>query len=240
MRAPISVILSHNEKGSDRAKGLSKSIDKRFAEIGYGYLPLDLRFFLGDLAFDVELKTASDYVGSVFSGHLYDQFLKAREMGLPCAGLITEEWPEVMKANKDACLHRGAKDQIGSNYLRLKSFRKRAYLRGIRIFYPGDDSGFFDGEDVWKDLLDMVADIFTDGSLIGFRPRPADNERQVIALATLCKIGPKTAASILSEFGNFAEAIRWLQPHDEAARERLLEIDGVGPKTVAGIWKAMA
>ncbi len=253
---PIKIFLDSNERNSSRAKALVAAHfqDNRFGAIEYAELPADVRFdgpaihhghdLMGEVYSEnpllVELKEPADFVSSVFSGHLYDQCLSMREISAPCMVLITGEWSEVMQANRDSCLHRGAKDQIASNYLRLKSFRKRAYLQGIRIFYPGDDSGFFDGDNVYKDLLEMVADIFTDGSLIGFRPRPADNERQVIALATLCKIGPKTAKSILTEFGGFSEAMHWLQPYDESARERLLEIDGIGPKTVAGIWRALA
>lgn len=253
MKPPIKIFLDSNEIASRRAKALRSIIDHRFDVIQPAELPFDLQFISQVSVpcqdrpevhtfpiLNVELKEPADYVSSVFSGHLYQQSLSMRELGAACAILITGEWADVMQASRDSCIKRGAKDQIASSYLRLKSFRKRALLQGIHVFYQGDDSGFFDSDNVYKDLLELVADLFTDGSLIGFRPRPADNERQVVALCYALKIGPKTAASLLTEFGSFREAIGWMDLSSESCCERLKEIPGIGPKTIEGMRKAMA
>lgn len=199
----IQVCADTNESGGSRMKPFTDALNKdiRFAWCGYKSLDADLQFTQGDLTFNMELKEPSDYVQSVLGGHLYNQCLTLRERGLPCAILITDEWSKVMEANRNACLKRRASDQIASNYLRLKSFKKRTLLNGIRTFYPGDDSGFFDGDNVWTDLKEFVFDLFEGGDLTGFRARPTNGEREVVALSTLLPgMGPATLSPLLEDY----------------------------------------
>ena len=58
-----------------------------------------------------------------------------------------------------------------------------------------------DGGDVFKDILDLAYDYLLDGDLLGFRMRPADNEREVAAASMLRKgIGSDSMRILLKEY----------------------------------------
>ncbi len=256
MQPKITCMADSNESGSPRMAKLALALanDPRFEWKGYAELDVDLEFSVirpmqikttdgnelngpefmqinPKIKFNVELKEPSDYIASALSpsGHLYNQVLSLRESGYPCMALITEEWSEVMKANKDSCMKRGASSQIAENYMRIKSFKKRAYLAGVRTFYPGDDSGFFDGDNVWKDLLELVYDVFEDGKMLAFRPRPANGERELAASCMMFSgIGPETMKNILIDYQLcFAPRNGYARPIEEIA--------GIGKKRAAMI-----
>jgi hypothetical protein len=166
----------------------------------------------------VELKRPEDFVQSVLSGHLAEQTLSIRESGYNGCVVILGSLDDIYEAIKDASKSRAGKylrgselsQAISSNHLRCKSFRKRSFLNGIPIFYVGDDSGFFDHveEDdkgnkigVWKDILELAHDYLLDGDMLGFRQRPAENEREICAAATLFKgIGSDSMRVLLKEY----------------------------------------
>jgi hypothetical protein len=166
----------------------------------------------------MELKMPEDFVQSVLSGHLYDQTLSIRESGYNGCTVILGDLGDIQEAIKEASKMRSGKylqgmelsQAISSTYLRCKSFRKRSFLNGIPIFYIGDDSGFFDNveEDaeknkigVWRDILELAHDYLLDGDLLGFRLRPADNEREVAAASMLFKgIGSDSMRILLKEY----------------------------------------
>lgn len=230
----IQVRADSNEQGNSRMAKLALALqdDTRFKWKGYAELDVDLEFSLGHIAkFLCELKEPADYIASALSpsGHLYQQVLSMREAGHQCMILITDDWSEVMKANKDSCMKRGASSQIAENYMRIKSFKKRAYLAGVRTFYPGDDSGFFDGDNVWKDLLELVYDVFEDGKMLAFRPRPASGERELAASSMMfAGIGPETMRALLEEYSLcFAPRGDYAKPIEE--------IPGIGKKRAAAI-----
>jgi hypothetical protein len=90
---------------------------------------------------------------------------------------------------------------ISSNHLRCKSFRKRSFLNGVPVFWKGDDSGFFDSDDQWKDILELAHDYLMDGDMLGFRQRPADGEREVASASMLYKgIGSDSMRILLKEY----------------------------------------
>lgn len=167
---------------------------------------------------NMELKQPIDFVQSVLSGHLMEQTLSIRESGYNgCTvilGTLDEIYAAIDESNEKRLidLPNGKKkfkflnqdDRSNANastLLRLKSFKKRSFLNGIPTFWKGDDSGFFDGDDQWKDILDLAADYLTDGDMLGFGQRPAENEREICAAATLFKgIGSDSMKVLLKEY----------------------------------------
>jgi hypothetical protein len=167
---------------------------------------------------DIELKRSDDFVSSVLSGHLYDQILSIRESRQDGCVVILGDLGDISGAIRDASELRAGKhlrgdefsQAIATNHNRCKSFRKRSFLNGIPIFYVGDDSGFFDNleEDekknktgVWKDILELAHDYLLDGDMLGFRMRPAENEREIAAASMLYKgIGDSSMSLLLKEY----------------------------------------
>lgn len=167
---------------------------------------------------NVELKRPEDFVQSVLSGHLMDQTLSIRESGYNGCTVVLGALDDLYEAIKDASKLRAGKHlrgdelkhAIASTHARCKSFRKRSFLNGIPIFYVGDDSGFFDHveEDdkgnkigVWKDILELTHDYLLDGDMLGFRQRPAENEREVVAASMMFKgIGSDSMRALLKEY----------------------------------------
>lgn len=166
----------------------------------------------------MELKRPKDFVQSVLSGHLHEQTLSIRESGYNGCTVILGDLGDIAKAIKEASKLRAGKylrgdelmHAISSTHLRCKSFRKRSFLNGVPIFHIGDDSGFFDNMEkdeeknyigVWKDILELASDYLTDGDLLGFRQRPAENDREIAAASMLHKgIGSDSMRVLLKEY----------------------------------------
>ena len=225
----IRVTIDSNEQGTERAKLLIAAIrkDKRFAFGGYVELEgIDVLFEYDDQLFGVELKIAIDFVASILNGHLYEQVLTARELMLTSIILVLDDLEGIYKATKKAADGRHLRGDdlshaIASNHMRCKSFRKRAFLNGVPTFWKGNDSGFFDTEDQYHDLLELVIDYFTDGQMIGFAKKPADDERQIVCLCTAKGIGEKTGKALIKEYGSPANLCRASLPELAA-----FQIDG--------------
>jgi hypothetical protein len=159
--------------------------------------------------FNMELKRPEDFVQSVLNGHLMDQTLSIRESGYNGCTVILGGLDDLYEAIKDASKLRAGKylrgaeigQAISSTHLRCKSFRKRSFLNGIPIFHKGDDSGFFDSDDQWKDILNLAYDYLLDGDMLGFRQRPAENDREIAAASMLYKgIGSDSMKILLKEY----------------------------------------
>lgn len=159
--------------------------------------------------FNMELKRPEDFVASVLNGHLMNQTLSIRESGYNGCTVILSDLDGIYQAIKDASKLRAGKylrgselsQAISSNHLRCKSFRKRSFLNGVPVFWKGDDSGFFDGDDQWKDILELAADYLADGDMLGFRQRPAEGEREVAAASMMFRgIGSDSMRALLKEY----------------------------------------
>lgn len=157
----------------------------------------------------IELKRPIDFVQSVLKGHLMDQTLSIRESGYNGCTVILGTLDDIYKAIREASKLRAGKylrndelrQAISSNHLRCKSFRKRSFLNGVPVFWKGDDSGFFDSDDQWKDILELAHDYLLDGDMLGFRQRPAENDREVAAASMLYKgIGSDSMRILLKEY----------------------------------------
>ena len=187
---------------------------------------------------NIELKTPDDFVSSVLSGHLMEQVLSCREAGnnacVVILGTLDEIYAAIDKSNEKRLINGKFKflnweDRSNANastLRRLKSFKKRSFLNGIPIFWKGDDSGFFDGTDQWADILELASDYLTDGDMLGFRQRPANGEREILAASILFHgdgIGPGVLKPVMNEY-RLA-----LVPKGEYARQPL-DMGGIGPK----------
>ena len=237
----ISILISANE--GDRIKRLESALvgDKRFQPLQVSSdLPADLRFECAGLYLNVELKLPSDLVQSIMSGHLYEQTLSIREACEDGCIVVLGDLDSIYKALRDSAIGRGVKKSeishvVASTHARYKSFKKRSLLNGIPMFYRGDDSGFFDGPDQWKDILELAADYLTGGDMLGFRMRPADGERELAAASMLFHgdgIGPGVLRPVLDQY-----ALR-LVPRSKDATP-ITDLPGIGTKRSAIIERAV-
>ena len=190
---------------------------------------------------NMELKRPADFVASVLNGHLYNQTLSIRESSYKgctiVVGTLDEIYAAIDESNEKRLIngkfkflsHDDRSNANASTLRRLKSFKKRSFLNGIPVFHKGDDSGFFDGDDVFKDILDLAYDYLLDGDLLGFRMRPDDNEREVAAASMLRKgIGSDSMRILLKEY-----TLAFV-PRGISARP-IEDLEGWGPKRCRAI-----
>ncbi len=244
----IAVYMAPGEAAREKSMRQAIAGDKRFMPLEISSdIPVDLRFSTTCPAgwtnhtFHMELKLPPDFVQSVLNGHLQEQVLSCREAGQDACIVILGGSDEIYAAIKDSATGRGVKRSeighvIASVHARCKSFRKRSMLNGVPVFHAGDDSGFFDSEDQFKDILELAHDYLTDGDMMGFRQRPADGERELLAAAILFhgdKIGPGVLKPVMEQYE------LCLLPRGEFA-EQPCEMPGIGPKRAAIIDKKIA
>lgn len=219
----ISVYMAPGERDREQDLRAALSHDPRFEPLAISSdIPVDLQFsvlvpcdepYCGSgvvrNALNLELKRPEDFVQSVLNGHLYNQTLSIRESGYNGCTVILGDLGAIQDAIKDASKMRAGKRlrdaelarATSSNYMRCKSFRKRSFLNGVPVFWQGDDSGFFDSDDQWKDILELAHDYLLDGDMLGFRMRPSNNEREIAAASMLYKgIGSDSMRILLKEY----------------------------------------
>ena len=234
MQERIAVYISPNERGSDRAKHLALTIseDNRFMLPEFREIDLDVQFSLNREIFNAEFKEVSDYVTSALSpqGHLYMQLLAAREAGYRCGVVVFGGDNQVTEAIIDALKTRYRGKELAFN---IASYESRlidfeANCEAIRCpVWRWQASP-------WKRLLSTSHKILMGGDLLGYRPRPADNERDLAAASLLFKgIGPKILEPILAEYD------LCFVPKGEFARQPC-DMPGIGPKRAAIIDKKIA
>lgn len=248
----IKVCMAPGEGAREQDLRIALSHDPRFGPLQIDSdIPVDLKFCVDILcvedycgsgmvqnALHVELKEPNDFVASVLSGHLAEQVLSIRESGyngcVVILGTLDEIYAAIDKSNEKRlingtfkCLNREDRSNANASTLRrLKSFKKRSFLNGVPVFYKGDDSGFFDGPDPWADILELASDYLIDGDMLGFRQRPANGEREILAASILFHgdgIGPGVLTPVMNEY-RLA-----LVPKGEYARQPL-DMAGIGPK----------
>ena len=183
--------------------------DHRFEWKDYKSLDVDLRFEFEpgwektgkpNAYFNVELKTCSDYLQSVFgpSGHLYEQILTMRESGDPGLVLVLggdEEVSEAIEKSAFSRYHKASERawNIASTEDRLVDFEANAAALGVPVVRWQARP--------WKRLLSHVHKALTGGNLTGYRPRPADGERDLVAASLLFPgLGPTLLAPIMEEY----------------------------------------
>lgn len=237
MSNKISLWIDSNERPPENEEERKKhrithlisvaSEDPRFDLEGFRSQDVDLEFSEGDRKFLVELKLPTDYIASALgpTGHLADQILTMREAGYPCMALVLGDDADVQAACLDALKtrYRGQERafQLASYLDRLIDFEANAGAMGVPVMRWKSQP--------WRRLLSMSHKILTGGDLYGYRPRPAEGEREVVAASCLFKnIGPETWKKILVDYQVC------IAPRNGYARP-LEEIAGVGPKRAAMI-----
>lgn len=223
MSEPIQVFISPNErpdpkeKKESRATKLAKAIadDPRFLMPEFKEIDADVRFegrqsglsaLFGDNgrkdAQNVELKEASDYVQSALGkdGHLFQQILTLRESGDPCLILVLGGDAEVSDAIKASLTTRYRGQELAFNISsyesRLIDFESQAEALGCPVRRWKSQP--------WKRLLSLAHKTLTGASLMGYIPRPAENERAATALCMARSVGEKTAFALMGEYGSIA------------------------------------
>lgn len=225
----ISIQIDSNERGSTRANGLilAAAKDPRFSVPSFAELDVDV-CFLGKNAYLAELKEPADYVSSVLgkNGHLYQQYLSMAEAGQPCMILVLGSDDDVHKAIFESLMTRyhGQERmyQIASYEKRLIDFEANAEVLGCPVER-------WDSMPYSRLLSRVAKKLEGKASLMDYRPRPAEEERKVAALAMLLGngIGPEKAKAILEKFSLELTA-RW--DEDADCEYRLTDCDGIGPK----------
>lgn len=201
----ITVNIDSNEQGTSRIAAFANVLrdDVRFSFGGYKSLDVDLEFVLdpefGQAKFLCELKEPADYLQSAFgkTGHLYCQHLTMRENQSPCMILVLGGDDEISEAIVESTKtrYRGQERtyQIGSMEERLIDFEVNCEALRIPVKRWQHRP--------WRRLLSTVHKVLHGGNLTGYRPRPANGERDLVAASLLFPgMGPTLLAPIMEEY----------------------------------------
>lgn len=185
-------------------------------------IPLDCQFVWQDRVFNAEFKEVSDYVTSALSpsGHLFMQILAAREAGYPCIVVVLGGDTQV----SDAC-YRSLKTRYSGDQLKyeLESYKKRLQDFEARCLANGCPVMRWQ-IDPFTRLLSTAHKVLVDGSMMDYRPTPAEGERELTAASMMfAGIGPKIMSNILEEY------TLCFAPRGDYARP-IEEIEGIGRK----------
>jgi hypothetical protein len=168
----------------------------------------------------------SDYLSSILSGHLWGQCQAAREIGEPFVIAVLGGDEEVNAACKAAASrkHRLDVDKMLKYFAMVDGFEANAIGQGIQVWRLKTNP--------YGRILLRVRKILEGGDLVGFVPKPADGERQVVGLSILAGrgVGPKMAANILERY-NLCLILR------DGFCGDLVDCEGIGPKRAETIRK---
>ena len=242
MNRPIQIILSSNEKGTNRAEGIewAASNDPRFAEPIYSSEGLvDVQFigepiFQGghsyaDNIFQAELKKVEDFITLLNKeGHPRNQYLDMAEQGHPSIFVVLGGDQQVSAALKKDLYTRGFRGteldfKLEESEDRIRDFEAQCFALKCPVMRWQSNP--------YKRLLSTAHKVLTGGSLMGYGPRPREHERETVACNCLVRgIGDKTWANVLKEY-RIA-----LVPRGEYAKP-IEEIKGVGEKRARDLNK---
>jgi len=210
MSEPIHVFISPNErpdpkeKKESRATKLAKAIadDPRFLIPSFEEIEADVKFSWRNNIFYAEFKEVLDYIQSALGkdGHLFQQILALRELGHKCMILVLGGDAEVSEAIKASLQTRYSGQELAFNIAsyesRLIDFESQAETLGCPVRRWKSQP--------WKRLLSLAHKTLTGASLMGYIPRPADNERAATALCMARSVGEKTAFALMADYGSIA------------------------------------
>jgi len=244
MSEKIQILIDNNEKGSTRAHALilAAASDARFETPKFAELDVDVQFSYPILRevttfeddkprfietdrgkrYNCELKEAKDYVSTVLGnmGHGCLQYLAMAESGDLSMFLVLGSDQDISDAiyNSLRTRYRGKElsFQIGSYEKRLHDFEAQCEALHCPV-------------ERWEKapysrLLSRVAKALLGASLLGYVPRPEENERELVAASCLFKgIGPKILAEVLRDYD------LCFVPKGDFARQPC-DMPGIGPK----------
>jgi len=220
MREKIQILIDNNERGSTRTHALilAASSDVRFETPKFAELDVDAQFRYnrgwGEYGepkvvfrdpidiYNVEFKETDDYVSTVLGkyGHGYTQYLAMAESGNPSMFLVLGSDQDVSDAIYDSLKtrHKGKElsFQIGSYEKRIIDFESQCEALHCPV-------------ERWEKapysrLLSRVAKVLLGASLMGYSPRPEENERQAACLKMAYGIGEKTAFALMADYGSIS------------------------------------
>jgi hypothetical protein len=251
MSEKIQILVDNNEKGSTRTQALilAASSDARFETPKFAELDVDVQFSITELQewpidrdyegklmrepemvtrqYNCELKKASDYVSTVLGkdAHGYMQYLAMAESGNLSMFLVLGGDQDISDAIYDSLKTRyNGKElsfQIASYEKRLHDFE--AHCEALHCPVERWEKA------PYSRLLSRVAKALLGASLLGYAPRPEENEREIVAASCLFKgIGPKILAEVLSDYD------LCFVPKKDFARQPC-DMPGIGPKRSAMI-----
>lgn len=237
--SPIIVSLDIDEAHRPRAVRLAKAIaaDGHFLMGKVANLSHDIRFQWMDRTINVELKDfsfdgQSDYVASIINseGRLYQQVLKAREIGDPFIITVLGGDDEVAWAIARSVAAMGfrgqeAEDKIVEYTHMLEIFEANCEGCNIRIWRMK--------ENPFGRLLQRVNRILAGEDFSAFRPHPANGERASTALSLLIgnSMGRARSDSILEKFN--------LTLEPKTLDTYLCDCPGIGPKIASMVQEAL-
>jgi hypothetical protein len=198
----------------ERAKKLALAIceDPRFMPLEINAeIPVDVQFRLlslemhrsGDIfkekIFNCELKECKDYVISALGrdGHLYLQHLAMSEAGHRSIIVVLGGDNQVADA-----IFQILKTQYHGDELKyeMESYKKRLFDFEAKCFASGIPVMRWQ-LDPFQRLLSHAHKVLTDASLMDYRPRPAEGERELCAASCLHRgIGPELMKVLLDEY----------------------------------------
>lgn len=251
MSEKIQILVDNNEKGSTRAHALilAASSDPRFETPKFAELDIDVQFAITKLQecpidrdyegklwrepelvtkkYNCELKEPGDYVSTVLGpdGHGDLQYLAMAESGDLSMFLVLGSDQDVSKA-----IYKSLRDRYDGPELddQRLSYEKRL------IDFESQCAALHCPVERWENmpysrLLSRVAKALLGATLLGYAPRPEENERELVAASCLFKgIGPKILAEVLRDYD------LCFVPKRDFARQPC-DMPGIGPKRSAMI-----
>jgi len=240
MSDKILVSVDSNESARPRFDKIKEAIagDEHFElnSCGCLSLPFDIHFRLPANELHVEVKDFtgegnSDYLSSILSGHLWEQVTAARELGEPFVLAVLGDDHDIQGSIRKAA---GFRPTGNMDKFDLKKFMQySALLDGFEANCIGCNMQVWHlGYNQFPRLLLRVRKLLEGGDLSGFCPKPADRERNAVALSIAAGrgVGVKKAHAVLEHF-----QLSLLPKEDAYEPLQLLDIPGIGPKLAAQI-----
>jgi hypothetical protein len=187
----------------------------------------------------VELKEIKDYIISALAtdGQLYQQYLSMAEAGEPCMILVLGSDDDIAWAIRHALEpHYSGQDLVDM----CLSYEKRLIHFESSCEALGCPVERWDAMPYTRLLSRVATRLLGSASLMDYRPRPVEGEREVAALSILLGngIGPAKAAAVLEKFSLILES------KNEIDRDGMLKFAyeltdcaGIGPKLADRIRK---
>lgn len=201
----IEVQIDSNETQWDRVETLKKAVlarPERYSWRGVDELPVDIRFReqLTHRTISVELKTPSDMVNSVTSGHLAIQLLRLREAGEPGFVVITGSLKDTLDAiPRYTSAGRRTQPEIFGIFGQIRHFTSAAYVDNYPCF-------FWDTH--WsQQILSHASAFFEAPTVLQYLQKDKQSLTGAAVLCMVPGIGSTLAQGLIGAFGSLRAVI---------------------------------